>query len=190
MPLHKNTPKRWYVDGGIYFVTTVTEERFPYFKDDVLCEMLIEDIKICKELHGFRLFAFNILYEHLHFVVQPRDGSNISTIMHSLKRGFARKANQMIVGNDYIFTYPEKVVGEGWVKIRSSPTGCEQLVEGKVDIPPFKWQRGFFEHVIRDEKDFVNHLRYTENNHKKHWKDGYKEDHPYSSLFNKDMIDT
>jgi putative transposase len=44
------------------------------------------------------------------------------------------------------------------------------------------WQRRFWEHTIRDEKDYENHLNYIHNNPVKH---GYVQnatDWPYSSI--------
>jgi REP element-mobilizing transposase RayT len=35
-------------------------------------------------------------------------------------------------------------------------------------IPPFKWQESFRDHVIRNEKDFFNHLNYIYYNCVKH----------------------
>ena len=36
------------------------------------------------------------------------------------------------------------------------------------DIPAFKWQQSFHDHVIRGEKDFNNHLNYIATNCIKH----------------------
>ncbi len=35
------------------------------------------------------------------------------------------------------------------------------------------WQYGFYEHIIRDEKDFLRHLQYMENNPSKWTEDEY-----------------
>ena len=40
--------------------------------------------------------------------------------------------------------------------------------QSPLQFPPFKWQKSFRDHVIRDEKDLCSHLRYVENNHLKH----------------------
>ena len=35
-------------------------------------------------------------------------------------------------------------------------------------MPKFKWQKSFYDHVIRDEKDFLKHLNYIVFNCVKH----------------------
>ena len=46
-------------------------------------------------------------------------------------------------------------------------------------FPKFKWQKSFYDHVIRDQDDFWRHFQYTIYNHKKH---GLPEDWKYTSL--------
>lgn len=42
------------------------------------------------------------------------------------------------------------------------------------DIPPFKWQKSYHDHIIRNENDFQNHYQYIVYNHQKH---GLSEDY-------------
>ena len=44
------------------------------------------------------------------------------------------------------------------------------------------WQRGFWDHVIRDERDFANHLHYIHYNPVKHGYVSKPEDYPYTSF--------
>jgi putative transposase len=43
------------------------------------------------------------------------------------------------------------------------------------------WQKGFWDHVIRDERDFLNHLDYIHYNPVKHGYVSKPEDYPHSS---------
>jgi len=44
------------------------------------------------------------------------------------------------------------------------------------------WQRGFWDHVIRDERDFVNHFHYIHYNSVKHGYVSKPEDYPHTSF--------
>ena len=45
-----------------------------------------------------------------------------------------------------------------------------------------RWQRGFWDHVIRDDTDWTNHLHYVQYNPVKHGYVSRPEDYPYSSF--------
>ena len=53
-------------------------------------------------------------------------------------------------------------------------------------LPKFQWQKSFYDHYIRCEKDFEYHMNYVINNHKKH---GLPDDWPYTSLNYPALID-
>jgi REP element-mobilizing transposase RayT len=158
--LHRNTPQRYYVPGGIYFITTKTSCNYKYFREPVLCELLMENLIICKELKQFRLYAFCLTYDHLHLLLQPCDKYDISKVMHNLKMNLSRNINKVI-------DYKDPVGEDTYPHLRGN------------NYPKFKWQRGFYDHVIRDEKDFENHYRYTVYNFKKH---GLLDNWEYTSL--------
>jgi hypothetical protein len=55
------------------------------------------------------------------------------------------------------------------------------------DMPLFQWQKSFYDHVIRNVKDFLAHYRYTVYNSLKH---GLPDDWIYTSFITReDMID-
>jgi len=56
----------------------------------------------------------------------------------------------------------------------------------KYDLPKFKWQKSFHDHVIRNEKDLEKHYNYTVNNYIKH---KLPENYRYTSLNYKELID-
>ena len=147
--LHRNTPRRYYVSGGIYFITTKTYSNYEYFRAPIFCKLFMDDFEISKKLKQFRLYAFCLIYDHLHLLVQPYEKYDISEVMHNLKMNVSRNINKNIgyevpVGED---TYP-RLREDNHLK--------------------FKWQRGFYDHVIRDEQDFLNHYHYTIYNYLKH----------------------
>jgi REP element-mobilizing transposase RayT len=97
--LHRNSQKRIYVQNCVYFVTTCTFERYPYFLENIFCELLIEEIKFCKELMGFNLIGYKINPEHIHLMFAPGKKYNVSKIMQFIKRNFSQNINKIIKSN-------------------------------------------------------------------------------------------
>ena len=108
--LHRNSQKRFHGSNKIYFITTNTIDRFPFFQEELFCELFVENLRLCKELRNFKLFGFIIIPEHVHLQLKPEDKFNISQIMHTIKRHFSRNANLMIDINNEIFSEEESEV--------------------------------------------------------------------------------
>jgi REP element-mobilizing transposase RayT len=96
--LHRNSQKRIYVQNCVYWVTTCTFDRYPYFLEDIFCELLVEEIKLCQQIKGFELLGYKINPEHVHLMFVPNEKYNVSMVMHFLKRHFSRNMN-------YVFGY-------------------------------------------------------------------------------------
>lgn len=168
---YKNYQKRFYHSNGIYFITTNTKDGFQYFRSDKLCKILINTIKVNKLIKKFKLFDFVIMYEHLHLILRtPNLKNNISEIMRSIKTNSSREINKFINRNEDRVARPD-------------------LHEG-LDLPQFRWQERFYDHVIRNDNDFHNHLDYIFQNPLKHLGMEKYEDYKYSSCkFWQELID-
>lgn len=99
---YRDSQKRFIEDYYIYFVTANTNRRYPYFKEDLFCEVFIDNLRICKKLKGFKLFAFTINYDHVHLLLMGNDEYNISQIMFSIKKQFSHNINKVIGYNKFI----------------------------------------------------------------------------------------
>ncbi len=73
--------KRYYIDGAIYFITTATIARYPYFLDDIICDLMVEQIWLAQRLMKFQIYAYAIMPDHIHLLIQPQTGFNYSNIM-------------------------------------------------------------------------------------------------------------
>jgi len=80
--------RRYYKKGNLYFVTNVTYKRKP---------ILIEYIDLLWQAFGniykkgsFELFAWAILPEHMHIIIDPKN-NNLSELMKRIKLSFSRK---------------------------------------------------------------------------------------------------
>ncbi len=191
MFLHKNSQKRIYFPGAVYFITTVTKYRVPFFSETILCKLFIAELKLCKELKKFHLLGFVIMPDHVHLLIYPDDQCDISEIMRSLKTNFSRNVNVILnaapegavtsqytagaVTSQYtagavtsprllqgISLYHHDVILPKYKKLFYQKYGGQYL------FPKFQWQKSFFDHIIRDEKDLFAHLEYIWHNSEKH----------------------
>ncbi len=193
-----SAPKRIYLNNQIYFITTKIYQNIEYFKESIFCDLLIENLRICKRLKRFELYAFCLLYEHLHLLLKPNGKYNISNIMFSLKKQFSHDVNRVMGFNEKYPNMGEQTnvggktnVGEQtFVRLQLFVQTLHRKFVHKYGYnqsttPMFKWQKSFYDHIIRSENDFYNHYRYTAYNFQKHnlpknWK--------YTSLYFPDLV--
>jgi REP element-mobilizing transposase RayT len=195
--MHCNSQKRYNIENAVYFITTNTHNRIRYFKESILCDLLVEDLWETQRLKCFNIFAYKINPEHMHALVQPLGKDSYSEIMRSLKTNFSRNANRLM-GFDANF---EKMIvfrQAGLSSIISPQAGsrdpaCNEMSQRTVfnddayvsriaeyrrrfiakynfqpPFPKFKWQGSFHDHIIRNRKDFVHHLEYIRRQWLKH----------------------
>ncbi|HEX9917089.1 MAG TPA: transposase [candidate division Zixibacteria bacterium] len=91
--LHRNSQKRFYVENSVYFITTKTYDSFPYFDEEILCNLLIDSLKYSQKKKSFKIFGYKINPDHIHLLIQSNNEHNYSKIMHNVKRNFSHNAN-------------------------------------------------------------------------------------------------
>ena len=190
MKLHRNSQKRFHSPNLIYFITTNTHHGFEYFREPIFCDMFIENLRVCKKLKQFELFAFNMIYNHLHLLLKSNNQFNISKIMHFLKKNVGNNINKIMGYNKFKLTHEGEFAQtrlqlDERIKVFKIKF-INKYDQNQIIIPKFKWQDSFHDHYIRNEKDLEHHYYYTVNNHLKH---GLPEDWPYTSLNYPDLID-
>ena len=203
--MHRNSQKRFYDKNYIYFITTNTDQRLPFFKEDIFCELFIENLQVCKKLKEFELYAFIIIPDHVHLLINPGEKFNISEIMFSIKKQFLHNVNRVIGENKLYLEYKINEGEQTFARLRC----CDEINEHQNyvndlrkkfvkkyghpqhDIPDFKWQHSFHDHVIRNEKDFNHHYNYIIFNCIKHGICEDEEEFKWSSLNEEfaDLID-
>ncbi|MCA9386548.1 transposase [Candidatus Dojkabacteria bacterium] len=192
---HRNSQKRIYSMSATYFITFCTKDRFPFFSPEekhhkTFCELFINELILAKTLKKFDLFAFTIMYDHVHLLIKPGDQFNISECVHVIKRHFARDVNILLKNKE--INLPE---GEDRdPRLQINELILDNLGNKSLRIfPKFQWQRSFHDHLIRNEKDFIKHYNYITNNYLKHsavfnypldWKYMY----PNERIIYKDLI--
>jgi putative transposase len=147
--------KRARIAGGCYFFTLNLAERHD---NDLLVRHIAdlrEALRQARLDHPFSIDAIVVLPDHLHCLWQLPPGDNdFSTRWRLIKARFSR-----------CIDHGEYVSESRWRK-------------GERGI----WQRRYWEHVIRDERDYRHHMDYIHYNPVKHGHVQSVKDWPHSSF--------
>jgi putative transposase len=131
---------RAFVPGGTFFFTVALLERRQRLLTDHI-DVLRTAVRNARRRRPFTIDAMVVLPEHLHCVwTLPPDDADFSARWHDIKSRFAAAIP----------------AGE--------PLSARRLRKGERGI----WQRRFWEHCIRDERDLSNHIDYIHFNPVKH----------------------
>lgn len=147
--------RRYRVPGGCYFFTVNLLERLP---NDTLIRHVDLLRTVVRDVRGrwpFVIDGWVVLPDHLHCIwTLPPGDFDFTNRWRLIKAGFSRQLPEIE---------------------RRSPV---RAARGERGI----WQRRFWEHAIRDERDYASHMDYLHFNPVKH---GYARrvvDWPYSSF--------
>ncbi|MCX6746443.1 MAG: hypothetical protein NTX00_05565 [Candidatus Parcubacteria bacterium] len=88
-----NSQKRIYFEGAEYFVTNHTKNWVKFFKEPIFCGVFIANLRLCKVMHDFSLYAFVVLLHHFHLQFMPENAKDLPKIMQFLKRHVTRHIN-------------------------------------------------------------------------------------------------
>jgi len=179
MALHKNSPKRIIYPGAVYYIVIKTQDNYPYFKELIFCDLFIENLRLCRQLKGFKLYGFSIIYDHVNLLIRPDECFNISKVIKSLKENVSRDIN-VVMG--YTFENLAPNVGDtptcrlrlgehsalsrlrGWKllfaeknfdkkyppkDIKNYKVAFNEKFGREIIFPKFKWQQSFWDHFIR-----------------------------------------
>lgn len=125
-------------EGNTYFFTLVTYQRQPILCLEQFRPTLKEVIKEVQFEHPFEIKAWVLLPDHLHCIWELPEGD----FNYSMRWGLIKK--------------------EVTKRIRLSTESRKKHREGTI------WQRRFWEHQIRNERDFAVHFDYIHYNPVKH----------------------
>jgi putative transposase len=147
--------RRMFRAGGTYFFTVNLLERRG---NDLLVryiDVLREAVRVVKARYPFVIHAWVVLPEHTHFVIElPEGDCDYSLRIRLIKAYFSRHLPKDEMRN--------------LARQRRHERGI--------------WQRRFWEHLIRDERDFERHVDYVHFNPVKHGWVACVKDWPYSTF--------
>jgi putative transposase len=137
--------RRAKVPGGTFFITVVTFNRLPIFLNPIARDLLHVAWEDVTRRFPFTTDAICLLPDHIHALITlPEEDADFSMRIREIKRLFTR-------------VYLAEI-GSVTNRSRSRMDKNEATV----------WQRRFYEHTIRDERDLNTHMDYIHFNPVKH----------------------
>jgi putative transposase len=146
--------RRLYRPGGTYFFTVALADRGAWTLVEEIALLRLAYRAVTAE-HPVQCDAMVVLPNHLHAVwTLPQGDADFSTRWKKIKGTFARHC-------------------------KAAPNrSASKMRKGEKGI----WQRRFWEHAIRDDADYQNHVTYCHFNPVKHGLVARPEQWPYSSV--------
>jgi len=89
-------PPHFYLDKAVYLITTATINRTKLFKDPQIAQLLVDSLQQGEEKWGYKLYAYVIMPDHIHVIIEPLKGKNLSRIMNQIKGASSRKINSIL----------------------------------------------------------------------------------------------
>ena len=101
-----------YDPAHLYFVTITAVNRAMLFKRDVIRRLLVDVLDTMRLLHKLDLYAFVIMPNHMHFIVQCTPDYTIGDLMRDYKSNAANRIvwQYQAEGNDRVLRFLREAV--------------------------------------------------------------------------------
>ena len=147
--------RRAKIPGATYFFTLNAADRQGRILVDHVKE-LGQSLRRVQARHPFKLDAIVVLPEHLHMLMTlPREDADFAARIMLIKQAFSRQ-----------------------IPAAGEQCNRSRIRRGERGV----WQRRYWEHLIRDDEDFVRHTDYIHFNPVKHGWVTHAADWPHSSI--------
>jgi putative transposase len=151
--------RRVFVPGASYFLTLVAHERLPIFSDTAAIDLWRRAVGKVQTDRPFTLEAEVILPDHIHLLCSlPEGDADYPTRVRLIKAAFTRSFLSR--------------------RRRRDERSDSRVAKGEQAV----WQRRYWEHTIRDARDFQAHLDYIHINPVKHGLVAAARDWPHSTF--------
>ena len=149
--------KRIFQNRHSYFLTMTTHGRNPILIENI--ELLRKSFWVSQQNYDYEIDAIVVLPDHIHMILTLDNAKNYPKIIRNIKQYFSKRCDVKYYVN---YLQSKSREAEGYFPI---------------------WQKRFFEHTIRNEKDLAMILEYMVNNPVKHGLVENREDWKYSSFY-------
>jgi len=130
--------KRLFLEGHSYYITIVTHRRDPILVENI--DALRESFRESKKYYRYSIDAIVVLPDHIHMIITPKVTSEYPKIIRAIKYNFSTK-----------------VKSDSEQSVARDKKGMNSI-----------WQKRYYEHTIRDEKDYIRCIEYMQKNPIKH----------------------
>lgn len=125
-----------YRGPGRYFETMTTAGRHAWFRDGEIVGYCIKALKNACETEGFALEAYCFMPDHVHLLARADVESDLVRLVHRLKQQTG-------------WWFRNRYVTGG---LKASPTSPAER--------PSLWQTSYYDHVLRQDEDMRDVIRY------------------------------
>ena len=87
----------------VYFLTTVTADRVPYFSDFFIGRLVVHEMRILHDSNAVNSFAWVLMPDHLHWLFELGEEYDLGNVVKRLKGRSARTINQILGRNGAIW---------------------------------------------------------------------------------------
>lgn len=160
---HRKRRKSFDGEGHVHALTFSCYRRRPFLSDAQIREYFLESLENARRKHGFLIWAYVVMPEHVHLVVPPR-GVKVAAILKSIKQPTTQKSVRYLKRDD-----PDKLL---------------QMVSGmKRGLSPYSlWQGGGgFDRNLKSSKEIWDVIDYIHMNPVRRGLVEKPEDWPWSS---------
>ena len=162
--------RRLRLPGATYFFTVVTGNREPMFSETANVDLLCDVMRLVAIDHRFEIEAQAILPDHLHALwTLPEGDADFSARWMLIKSNFSRRLNVGLRKG----AQPDLRKGA-----QPDQRGYARASRRERRV----WQKRYWEHLIRDDDDFVRHIEYIHYNPVKHGLVKAPIDRPHSTF--------
>jgi putative transposase len=141
-PIRKRM-RRWEHQGTVRFVTFSCQRRLPLLGNPAIRDLFAAQLAGARTGHGFELFAWVVMPEHVHLLARPRPDATLTEALRSLKTAVAKR-----------------VIGR-WRELRAPVLGQLRTPRGPLRF----WQKGGgFDRNVRNAREFCREVRYIHRN--------------------------
>jgi len=136
--------RRVYRPGGSVFITMVTHRRIPILISNI--ELLRRSFALSRTRYEYSIDAVVVLPDHIHMIITPYEIDMYPKIIAHIKRSFVYGLDRETIQK---------------AKMTLSRSAYRRQLSGI-------WQKRFYEHTIRNEKDWEEKMAYIRSNPVKH----------------------
>jgi len=134
--------KRIFMNGYSYFITVITHQRNPILIENI--SLLRESFHMSKLKYHYSIDAIVIMPDHFHMIITPQNAEEYPHIIRIIKQHFSKHCHKKYYQH----------IQQSWSRQKK---GYSLL-----------WQKRYYEHTIRNEKDRLEKMQYIYHNPVKH----------------------
>ena len=152
--------KRDFIDGAMYHVTSRTNDKKRVFENRLGRKIMLITLQDAKDKFRFRLANFCVMPTHIHLLIEPVDGTNLSDIMHWIKTRSAKRWNFIHGSHDHLWghRYFARTIKDHWDYQSVMNYIDQNPVKSGFALNPTDWKDSGAYYIANGISGFVDYL--------------------------------